>query len=230
MPNIAPRGVRKTSELTMQKGRTPIFTEEDSTKLSWSEIPDGALKVNPKTGVMQVKLEGESDWVPAGIKNDGTICIAKDTKIMLESFTILEIYEEALTFVYETADGGRRHSVILKDEINETTEFVFEVEKADYMMARNVLNVRINDTLIRSANSGGLREISNKRFSLYDELKVGDIVTACYGSRLNIGNPYPRIFFGTVPPEEPENYDLWFDISDAPYESEIVKVIPKGGN
>ncbi|MBP3195902.1 MAG: hypothetical protein J6N21_02730, partial [Butyrivibrio sp.] len=190
MPNIAPRGVRKTSELTMQKGRTPIFTEEDSTKLSWSEIPDGALKVNPKTGVMQVKLEGESDWVPAGIKNDGTICIAKDTKIMLESFTILEIDEEALTFVYETADGGRRHSVILKDEINETTEFVFEVEKADYMMARNVLNVRINDTLIRSANSGGLREISNKRFSLYDELKVGDIVTACYGSRLNIGNPY----------------------------------------
>jgi len=221
-PPIAPRGVRKASELIVQKGRSLIFTEEDATKLEWSEIPDGALKINPETGIMQVKLEGETDWVPAGIKNDGTICIAKDTKIMLESFTILEIDEEENTFVYQDVNGQRRHSIMIEDKEKETLEFVFELILSDYMMNRNVLNVRINDTLIRSAATGGLHELSNKRFSLFDNLQVGDVITVCYGSRLNIGNPYPRFFIGPVPPEKAENYDFWLDTNPAPYFDDII--------
>ena len=82
MATAAPRGIRKVSELITQKGRTLIFTEDEAESLLWSDIPDGSLKINPITGLMSVKLEGESGWVPAGIKNDGTISIAKDTRLI----------------------------------------------------------------------------------------------------------------------------------------------------
>lgn len=219
------RGVRKSSELILQEGRSLVINEEDASKYDWSEIPNGSLKVNPKTGIMEVKLEGESKWVPAGIKNDGTICISKDTRIVYEVFTIKEINEANHTFSYLNQDGQMRHSVLLVDEATGTREFVFEVETLDYMMMRNMLNVKINDTLIRSQASGGLREITNKRFSVYDDLHVDDEITVCYGAKINIGNPYPRIYISDTPPQGAEDYDLWLDVTPAPYGGkEIVKV------
>ena len=71
--NNRPRGIRKLSELNIQDGRTVIFTEEDAEKLNWSDIPVGSLKVHKETGMISVKLEGESYWVPAGIKNTAEV-------------------------------------------------------------------------------------------------------------------------------------------------------------
>lgn len=224
MSSIVPRGVRKASELITQIGRTLIITEEDSTKLSWGEIPNGTLKINPKTGIMSVKVEGESDWIPAGIKNDGTICIAKDTKIVYEVFTIKEVNFPARTFTYMNDAGDLRHSIILYDEDTKVTQYLFEVEKADYMPMRNMLEVKINDTLVRNAASGGLREVTNKRFTLYDDLQLEDEINVCYGAKINIGNPYPRIYVSSLPPDGAEDGDLWLEANDAPYASEIVKI------
>ena len=82
-------GVRKINELIMIKDRALIITTEDPTSYKWGDIPDGSLLINPLTGGMSVKLTGETAWVPAGIKNDGTICIAKDSKINIEKFKVL---------------------------------------------------------------------------------------------------------------------------------------------
>lgn len=224
MAGIIPRGVRKMSELTMQTGRAPIITEEDSSKLSWGDIPDGTLKINPKTGIMSVKVEGESDWIPAGIKNDGTICIAKDTKIVYEIFLITKVDLNNKTFEYVNEDGHYRNSIIIEDEKTKEIGYLFEVEKADYMPKRNMLEVAINDTLIRTATSGGLIEITNKRFSLGSELRVGDKINVRYGARITIGNPYPRIYMATTPPQGAQEGDLWLDENDAPYADAIVKV------
>ena len=69
----APRGVRKVSENIIQDGRALIITEEDASQLDWGSIPAGSLKINKKNGLMSVKIEGETDWLPAGLKNDGTL-------------------------------------------------------------------------------------------------------------------------------------------------------------
>ena len=82
------RGVKKVSENILTNGRAIIVTEKDKDKYKWDEIPVGSKFIDTKTGIEQVKLEGQSDWVPAGIKNDGTLCIAKDTRLISEVFTI----------------------------------------------------------------------------------------------------------------------------------------------
>ena len=221
----ATRGVRKSSENILVNGRAIIVTEKDKNKYKWGDIPDGSKFIDTKTGIEMVKLEGESDWVPANVKNDGTICISKDSIVHYEVFTITEIDFPNKTFRYKNENGDYRNSIILYDVNTKLKEYVFNVEKGDYMPGRNLLKALFNDTLVRSRASGGLREINNRVFSIYDELKVGDEITAIYVHKINIGNPYPRVFIGAKPPVDAEDFDFWLDTNPAPYASRIVPAI-----
>ena len=87
------RGVRKVSENILSDGRAIIVTEKDKDKYKWADIPVGSKFIDSKTGIEWVKLEGESDWVPAHVKNDGTLCIAKDARII----TIARSYDDILS-------------------------------------------------------------------------------------------------------------------------------------
>ena len=218
MPNtILPRGVRKVSELITQKGRALILSEEDANKLNWADIPVSTLKINPKTGIMSVKLEGESDWVPAGIKNDGTICIAKDGKIIIENFTIKNINFAQKTFSYTLESGDVRSSTI-----DNKYGFVFRLEAGSYQPERNQIEVIIDDILVRSKASGGVNEISETSFGIKDSLVAGQEVTAKYSCVLRIGSPYPRFFLGNNKPDLKlaEIGDFWLDY-DATMEKEV---------
>ena len=62
--------------------------------------------------MMYVKIKGESDWVPAGIKNDGTLSIAKDTFIIEEIFTIKTL-----------SDGNGEFSIIIQKEKCDTENY-----------------------------------------------------------------------------------------------------------
>lgn len=207
MPTQPPRGVRKISELITQKGRSLILSEEDASKLSWADIPDSTLKINPKTGIMSVKLEGESDWVPAGVKNDGTICIVKDTKIVEETFVVKTTDDGAGNFSYTNSENHERHAAMKGDM------YVFELESGTYMMHRNSIEVFIDDTLRRSEASSNLEEMGAGRlFALHkSDIAVGTEITAKYAKVVRIGNPYPRIFIGDNTPVDAEIGDLHID-------------------
>ena len=183
MPTQPPRGVRKISELITQKGRSLILSEEDASKLSWPDIPDSTLKINPKTGIMSVKLEGESDWVPAGVKNDGTICIVKDTKIVEETFVVKTTDDGAGNFSYTNSENHERHAAMKGDM------YVFELENGTYMMHRNSIEVFIDDTLRRSEASSNLEEMEAGRlFALHkNDIAVGTEITAKYAKVVRIG-------------------------------------------
>ena len=201
------RGVKKVNENILSPGRAIIVTEKDKNQYKWSEIPVGSKFIDTKTGIEQVKLEGETDWVPAGTKNDGTVCIAKDAILAVEIFTVKNLDDGDGKFTYETADGQLRH-------LPKTDEgYVFELEKGTYAIARNHLEVYIDDVLRRTASTGGVIELSDRRFILQDELKVGQEITASYYKVFRIGNPYPRIFINSNDPEESETGDIWIDMN-----------------
>lgn len=215
------RGVRKVSENIVQDGRALIITEEDANKLKWENIPNGTIKVNPKNGLMMVKLEGETDWLPSGLKNDGTLCIIKDSMIIHENFTVTSVPERNSSgtyttneFTYKNSDGETRHMPITIDN-----EFVFELEKGSYIKNRNHLSLAIDDCLEWTPSTGGVREINETRFAVTELLEVGHKITAKYIRIFRIGNPYPRIFFDANEPEHAEIGDLWLDI-DAQIESD----------
>ena len=218
MPNvIPPRGVRKVSELITQHGRTLIISEEDASKLSWADIPVSTLKVNPRTGVISVKLEGQTDWVPAGIKNDGTISLVKDSKIVTENYTIASVNTANKTFSYTLENGSVRHSVI-----DDTKGFIFELENGSYQPERNQIEAVIDDILLRSKASGGLVEVSEIKVGIKDPLVVGQEITLKYVTTFRVGNPYPRFFLNTNEPDPKlaETGDFWLDY-DATIASEM---------
>lgn len=202
------RGIKKVSENILSDGRAIIVTEKDKDNYIWADIPNGSLFIDTTTGIMQVKIEGESDWVPAGLKNDGTLCIAKDTKLVTEIYTIVNPDDGDGNFSCKDGDGNTRHFPLTDNGYP-----VFYLEKGSYQMQRNQISVMIDDCLYRSQSSGGLTELSETKIILNEKLVAGQEVTITYSNVVRIGNPYPRIFINDNEPDAKaaEIGDLWID-------------------
>ena len=203
------RGIKKVSENILSDGRAIIVTEKDKDNYVWADIPNGSLFIDTTTGIMQVKIEGESDWVPVGLKNDGTLCIAKDTKLVTEIYTIVNPDEGNGNFSCKDGDGNTRHFPLTNEGYH-----VFYLEKGSYQMRRNQISVMIDDCLYRSQSSGGLTELGETRIQLNEQLKAGQKVTITYSNVVRIGNPYPRIFINDNAPDNAEVGDFWIDCND----------------
>lgn len=203
------RGIKKVSENILSNGRAIIVTEKDKDNYVWADIPNGSLFIDTTTGIMQVKIEGESDWVPAGLKNDGTLCIAKDTKLVTEIYTIVNPDEGNGNFSCKDRDGNTRHLPLTNEGYP-----VFYLEKGSYQMQRNQISVVIDDCLYRSVASGDLTELGETRIQLNEQLKAGQKVTITYSNVVRIGNPYPRIFINDNAPDNAEVGDFWIDCND----------------
>ena len=176
--------------------------------------PDGVTPIYKPDGVTQymaseVEYVPETTWVPANVKNDGTLCIAKDAMVIREVFTIVNPDLGDGNFSYKNVYGQLRQKPLTSDG------YVFELEQGTYQQRRNHLDVIIDDCLFRNAVSGGVIELTPSRFILTDQpLAAGQEIAARYIRVMRIGNPYPRIFMDTDEPEAAEIGDLWIDFDD----------------
>ncbi|MGG2085313.1 hypothetical protein [Lysinibacillus pakistanensis] len=203
------RGVRKVSEKITEQGRTLIITETDSNKLNWGLIPDGTLHVDPVTGGIQVKLLGESSWVPVGLGSGGVLEIAKDAVLKYEVFTITTADNLDGTFSYTNTKGEDRSGYI--DAVDGW--MVFDLEEGSYVLNKNKLEIIVDDVMHRSVISGGVREIDEERFAMVP-VKVGSEVTVKYIQNFDAGSLYPRLFISDTEPPTKEYGDLWMDLSE----------------
>ena len=215
-------GIKKVSENILAPGRAIIVTEKDKDKYTWGEIPDGSLFVDTETGILAVKLHGQSDWVPTGIKNDGTLNIAKDNINKVESFTIEqeEVPGNPDEFVYSNSEGKLRHGIKEWNDAKTVLKgYVFTLEEGTYVMHKNHLKVTIDDVLHRSVATGGVEEISESRVRLTEKLVDKMEITVEYSAAFRMGSPYPRFFMNGEPPEASEVGDFWLD-TDASLEED----------
>lgn len=220
------RGIRKVSENILAPGRAMIVTEKDKDKYNWDEIPDGSIFIDTETGIQAVKLHGESDWVPAGIKNDGTINIAKDNISKVESFTIVQetVPDNPNEFIYTNSEGQQRHGLKEWNAAGTVLKgYVFTLEQGTYIMHRNHLRVTIDDLLQRSVATGGVEEVSEKRFRLTEQLVDKMEITVEYSAAFRMGSPYPRFFMNGEAPEASEVGDFWLDTDATLEESGPIK-------
>ena len=205
------RGIKKVSEHILSDGRAIIVTEKNKDNYAWSDIPNGSLFIDTVTGIIQVKVEGENDWIPAGIKNDGTICIAKDTKLVTESYTITKLKDDDDESMFDCIDEEGNTCRFYYDKDGYP---IFTLQKGSYQMLRNQMSAIIDGCLYRSAIMGGLEELGETRIKLQENLEVGQIVTLVYSNVVRIGNPYPRIFINPNTPDNSEIGDMWVDTDD----------------
>ena len=215
-------GIKKVSENILAPGRAIIVTEKDKDKYTWGEIPDGSIFIDTETGIEAVKLKGESDWVPAHVKNDGTISIAKDNINKVESFTVVQedVPGNPDEFIYTNSEGQQRHGIKEWNAAKTVLKgYVFTLEQGTYIMHRNHLKVTIDDVLHRSVATGGVEEISEKRFRLTEKLVDKMEITVEYSAAFRMGCPYPRFFMNGEVPEASEVGDFWLD-TDASLDEE----------
>lgn len=127
-----------------------------------------------------------------------------DTLIKEEVFTIINADNGDGTFTYN--DGVQ--NVI--SELTENGYQVFTLTKGEYLSDMNRIEVIINDTLRRSAASGGLVEIDNTTFALSPEGNGAEI-TAKYYERIGLTGEH-NLIINEVQPPQSEGNTVWFKV------------------
>lgn len=202
-------GIRKLNEYSVDKNTAIIITDSEKDNYYWADIPDGSLLVNDKTGNLSIKLTGESDWVPMGIRKDGTEKLVKDAIINVEYYTIVKFELEHNRFYYHDREEITRIGKLINGKAQ------FKVGSGLYLPGTNQLEVLINDSIHRNTIDGGLEEINMKYFQIdADDIRLGSTVTVRYINYERLSELYPFIYTQEQVPWFFEDKDLWINPSD----------------
>ena len=202
-------GIRKLNEYSVDKNTAIIITDSEKDNYYWADIPDGSLLVNDKTGNLSIKLTCESDWVPMGIRKDGTEKLVKDAIINVEYYTIVKFELEHNRFYYHDREEITRIGKLINGKAQ------FKVGSGLYLPGTNQLEVLINDSVHRNTVDGGLEEINMKYFQIdADDIRLGSTVTVRYINYERLSELYPFIYTQEQVPWFFEDKDLWINPSD----------------
>lgn len=202
-------GIRKLNEYSVDKNTAIIITDSEKDNYYWADIPDGSLLVNDKTGNLSIKLTGESDWIPMGIRKDGTEKLVKDAIINVEYYTIVKFELEHNRFYYHDREEITRIGKLINGKAQ------FKVGSGLYLPGTNQLEVLINDSVHRNTVDGGLEEINMKYFQIdADDIRLGSTVTVRYINYERLSELYPFIYTQEQVPWFFEDKDLWINPSD----------------
>ena len=202
-------GIRKLNEYSVDKNTAIIITDSEKDNYYWADIPDGSLLVNDKTGNLSIKLTGESDWVPMGIRKDGTEKLVKDAIINVEYYTIVKFELEHNRFYYHDREEITRIGKLINGKAQ------FKVGSGLYLPGTNQLEVLINDSVHRNTVDGGLEEINMKYFQIdAGDIRLGSTVTVRYINYERLSELYPFIYTQEQVPWFFEDKDLWINPSD----------------
>lgn len=202
-------GIRKLNEYSISKDTAIIITDSEKDNYYWADIPDGSLLVNDKTGNLSIKLTGESDWVPVGIRKDGTDKLVKDAVINVEYYTIVKFELEHNRFYYHDREEITRIGKLIDGKAQ------FKVGSGLYIPGTNQLEVLINDTVRCNTLDDSLEEINMKYFQIdADDIRSGSTVTVRYINYERLSELYPFIFIQERYPWFFEDKDIWINTAE----------------
>jgi hypothetical protein len=202
-------GIRKLNEYSISKDTAIIITDSEKDNYYWADIPDGSLLVNDKTGNLSIKLTGESDWVPMGIRKDGTDKLVKDAVINVEYYTIVKFELEHNRFYYHDREEITRIGKLIDGKAQ------FKVGSGLYIPGTNQLEVLINDTVRCNTLDDSLEEINMKYFQIdADDIRLGSTVTVRYINYERLSELYPFIFIQERHPWFFEDKDIWINTAE----------------
>ena len=203
-------GIRKLNEYSIDKDTAIIITDTEKDNYYWSDIPDGSLLVNTKTGSLSIKLIGESDWVPMGIRKDGTDKLVKNAVINVEYYVITKIEKEKNQFNYVDSYGITRTGKLANGKVQ------FKVGSGLYLPGTNQLEILINDVIRCSASDNSLQELNMKYFQIdEDNIRVDSSVTVRYINYERLSELYPLIYTQDEAPWFFEDKDIWINTKES---------------
>ncbi len=159
---------------------------------------------HPEGGRWTPIIGSGGGFVPPDQDNPST---GGSTTIVQEIFTIVDVDIENNRFYYQESSGAERLG-----NINLGREFIFKLQKGTYQLDKNRIEVFINDTLYRSKESGGLKEINPETFSV--ELIPSEDIDPENGTKISV-RYYQSL---SLSEEEMPLSDTWLENINIPYQ------------
>ena len=129
-----------------------------------------------------------------------------DTSVIIEVFTIVSSNNEDGTFTYNNGTTD------IVGQLTAEGYQVFTLANGTYDLGQNRVEAYINDTLHRSAASGGLVEIAPDKVALTQPADVGTEITIKYYERISLGGEQSIILSPIQPQRTANRSILWFKL------------------
>jgi hypothetical protein len=129
-----------------------------------------------------------------------------DTSVGIEVFTIVSSDNGNGTFTYNNGTTD------IVGQLTAEGYQVFTLANGTYDLGQNRVEAYVNDTLHRSAASGGLAEIAPDKVALTQPESAGAEITIKYYERISLGGEQ-SIVLSTIQPQQTANRSiLWFKL------------------
>ena len=129
-----------------------------------------------------------------------------DTSVIIEVFTIVSSNNGNGTFTYNNGTTD------IVGQLTAEGYQVFTLANGTYDLGQNRVEAYVNDTLHRSAASGGLAEIAPDKVALTQPESAGAEITIKYYERISLGGEQ-SIVLSTIQPQRTANRSiLWFKL------------------
>jgi len=129
-----------------------------------------------------------------------------DTSVIIEVFTIVSSNNGNGTFTYNNGTTD------IVGQLTAEGYQVFTLANGTYDLGQNRVEAYINDTLHRSAASGGLVEIAPDKVALTQPADVGTEITIKYYERISLSGEQSIVLSTIQPPWTTNRSILWFKL------------------
>lgn len=212
----------------------PIIYHDYET-YDWNSAKFGTIVVDPKENNIGIKLKYNVDnrdpkdpfskygpsWVALKLPASESLIVEESSRMVCEKIIFID-YDRVEGKLYYSINGVYKESKLTRQD-----NFVFELDKGQYIPGNHHIKALINNTIECSPATKTLKELDSTHFVLNStQLEQGCEIDVYYIERYHVGNPVPRFYNQEEEPANPEPGDFWINSKRSEYMKQKLPITP----
>ena len=212
----------------------PIIYHDYET-YDWNSAKFGTIVVDPKDNNIGIKLKYNVDnqdpkdpfskygpsWVALKLPASESLIVEESSRMVCEKIIFID-YDRIEGKLYYSINGVYKESKLTRQD-----NFVFELDKGEYIPGNHHIKALINNTIECSPATKTLKELDSTHFVLNStQLEQGCEIDVYYIERYHVGNPVPRFYNQEDEPVNPEPGDFWINSKRSEHMKQKLPITP----
>lgn len=212
----------------------PIIYHDYET-YDWNSAKFGTIVVDPKDNNIGIKLKYNVDnqdpkdpfskygpsWVALKLPASESLIVEESSRMVCEKIIFID-YDRIEGKLYYSINGVYKESKLTRQD-----NFVFELDKGQYIPGNHHIKALINNTIECSLATKTLKELDSTHFVLNStQLEQGCEIDVYYVERYRVGNPVPRFYNQEDEPANPEPGDFWINSKRSEHMKQKLPITP----
>lgn len=212
----------------------PIIYHDYET-YDWNSAKFGTIVVDPKDNNIGIKLKYNVDnqdpkdpfskygpsWVALKLPASESLIVEESSRMVCEKIIFID-YDRIEGKLYYSINGVYKESKLTRQD-----NFVFELDKGEYIPGNHHIKALINNTIECSPATKTLKELDSTHFVLNStQLEQGCEIDVYYIERYRVGNPVPRFYNQEEEPVNPEPGDFWINSKRSEHMKQKLPITP----